>query len=452
MFTRARLHLTLLYAALLGVTVVLIAGAIGYLAVQEARNTDDRELKIRATAMANAVPPGPPPTAPTGPPPLGGYDDRGPNDRRPRPEEEGLLEYFMPYIGGDLRTPQNSALPGLPDLAAARQAVQSQTGRYTTDTVQGSRVRLYTLPVVHNGQVVAVVQVARSQYFVNAAVTRLALISLAAGLVGLVLSGGAGYWLAGRTLRPIAQAMEQQRNFAADASHELRTPLTVLLTNAELLARHPERRLADYQDVIEDMTAEIERLSRLVSGLLTLARADQGKAMLDLGPVNLADVALTVARQFEPLASAKGLVLQSDVGLDVVVHGDRDRLQQLAVILVDNAVRYTPHGTVTIRVTQRGNDALLAVSDTGPGIAAEHLPHLFERFYRTDAARATEEGGTGLGLALAEWIVKSHGGRIEVDSAPGRGSTFTVHLAVERSSGRGTRHAVPAGSVGENGA
>src|SRR5207244_9323454 len=119
-------------------------------------------------------------------------------------------------------------LTGLPDLNAAQQAMVARAGRYTTASVQGSQVRVYTLPVVRDGRIDAVVQVARSRYFVNAAITRLALISLATGLVGLAVSAAAGYWLAGRTLRPIAVAMDRQRAFAADASHELRTPLTLM--------------------------------------------------------------------------------------------------------------------------------------------------------------------------------------------------------------------------------
>jgi signal transduction histidine kinase len=447
MFTRARLHLTLVYAALLGLTVVLVAGAIGYLAVQEARNTDDRELNIRATAVAAAVTANPP--LPSGPPP-GPQDGQGgqggpggpggpggrPGERGPHIEERGLLEYTMPVRDGQILLPPDQALPGLPDLTGARHALQSGSGSYTTVSIQGSPVRTYSLPVTRNGQVVAVVQVARSQYFVNASVTRLALIALAAGLVGVLLAGGAGYWLAGRTLRPIATALERQQNFAADASHELRTPLTVMLTNAELLTLHPERRLSEYQDVVADIIAEIERLSRLVSDLLTLARADQGKAVLALNTVDLAEVAGTVAEQFGPIAAGKGIELRTEIADGVLVTGDHDRLHQLAVILVDNAVRYTSSGSVTVRVSHAGNDGVLAVSDTGPGIAAEHLPHLFERFYRTDSARSAEEGGTGLGLALAEWIVHSHQGSIDVESTPGQGSTFTVHLPASRSQGR----------------
>ncbi|HTE84264.1 MAG TPA: ATP-binding protein [Dehalococcoidia bacterium] len=424
MFTRARLHLTLLYAALLGVTVLLVAGAIGVLAVREARNTDDRELQIRAASMAAGLPQGPPPDFSGPPPGIGGP--------RPHLEEQGLLEYLLPVRNGHLLAPPSGGLSGLPNLPAAEHAMAAGHGEYQTLSVSGNQVRIYSLPVIRQGRTDAVMQVARSRYFVNAAVTDLALIALVAGALGIVLSGAAGYWLAGRTLRPIARALERQRNFASDASHELRTPLTVMLTNAELLTLHPERRLAEYQDVVTDIVAETQRLSRLVSDLLTLARADQGMAALNQAPVDLSGIAVTVARQFNAMAADKGLALDTEIESEVTVTGDTDRLQQLAVILVDNAIRYTTAGSVSIHVSQRGGDAVLAVADTGPGIAAEHHSRLFERFYRTDAARSAESGGSGLGLALAKWIVESHHGRIELASALGRGSTFMVHLPVTR--------------------
>ncbi len=429
MFNRARLHLTLLYALLLGLTAVLIAGAIGILAVQEARHTDDRELQIRATAIGLAIPSGPPPSA-SAPRP----QSRGADDHEPHLEQRGVLEYIMPVSGGQLLPPlTGNDLPGLPDIAAAEQVKQSGTARYTTISVQRSQVRVYSLPVRRNGgQLVGIVQVARSRYFVNSAIARLALISIGAALLGVLLSAGAAYWLAGRTLRPIAVALARQRDFAADASHELRTPLTVMLTNAELLTLHPEWPLSSYQDVVADIIAEIERLSRMVTDLLTLARADQGKAALTVNEVDLSGLALTVARQFTSVAATKGVDLRTEIEPDVLVAGDQDRLHQLVVILIDNAVRYTAAGSVELGVRLQGHEGVIRVTDTGPGIAPQHLPHLFERFYRTDAARSAEEGGTGLGLALAQWITESHHGRIEVSSSLGQGSTFTVYLPARR--------------------
>lgn len=221
--------------------------------------------------------------------------------------------------------------------------------------------------------------------------------------------------------------MARQLRFTADASHELRTPLTLIRGNAELLARHPDRPIREYADVVQDIIVESDRLGRLVADLLTLARAGEGRLQLALTDVDLSAVAAALAREFEPLAAAKGLALYAEIAPDVHVRGDADRLRQLGVILLDNAVRYTRAGSVTLRLTG-GHGAVLSVADTGPGITPEHLPYIFERFYRADSARSPEQGGTGLGLAIAHWIVAAHGGHIEVTSAPGRGSTFSVRL------------------------
>jgi two-component system, OmpR family, sensor histidine kinase CiaH len=274
------------------------------------------------------------------------------------------------------------------------------------------------------------------QYFVDAQTPRIWLTTLAVGGLALVASALAGFWLAGRTLRPIAAVLEQQRAFTADASHELRTPLAVLLGNAEYLARHPEESIGAHADVVDDMVEESRRLSALVAGLLTLARADEGKVALARAEISLADVATDAVRSLRPLAEAKGLALAVACDGEARVDADRDRLYQLSVILIDNAVRYTAAGGVQVRVAARDGEALLSVNDTGPGIAAEHLPRLFERFYRTDESHGSD-GGAGLGLAIADWIARAHGGSITVESALGAGSTFVLHLPLaQRRHGR----------------
>jgi two-component system, OmpR family, sensor histidine kinase CiaH len=284
------------------------------------------------------------------------------------------------------------------------------------------------MPVYRNGEAVTVIQVARSRYFVDATIARLLLIVAGAGAVGLIFSAGASFWLAGRTLQPIATALERQRDFTADASHELRTPLALVRGNAELMLRHPEKKIGEYDDVVHDIVDESDRLGRLVSDLLTLARADSGHAQIVRREVDLSGVAAQAVRTIEPLARAKGLTMWEDIAPGIAVSGDTDRLSQLCLILLDNAVRYTLVGTVTLRLTRDGHSAALSVSDTGAGIGAEHLDRLFDRFYRVDQARSTEAGGTGLGLSIAKWIAEVHGGHISVVSTPGAGSTFTVHL------------------------
>jgi len=272
------------------------------------------------------------------------------------------------------------------------------------------------------------VQVARSRSLVNESVLRLALMILSLGSVAVVGSAGAGYWLAGRALRPIAAAMQRQRRFVSDASHELRTPLTLIRGNTELLQRHPERTVGDYADLVQDVVDECDRLSRLVADLLTLARADEGRLRPQVGPVDLSAQCEALAREFSPVAQRKGLSLAAAVAPGVIVRGDGVALRQLVTVLLDNAVRYTEAGTITLALTRHGHDAEIAVSDTGPGIAPEHLPRIFDRFYRVDEARSSSDGGSGLGLAIARAIADAHHARIDVASTVGKGTTFTVRL------------------------
>ncbi len=181
---------------------------------------------------------------------------------------------------------------------------------------------------------------------------------------------------------------------------------------------------ADRQEALDHIHREAERMSRLVSNLLTLARADSGFA-LKREPLDLAPIAQDVASQVRSLAGEREVTTEGPES--VAVMGDADALHQLLLILLENAMRYTPpDGRIALRIEDAGHEVAIVVSDTGIGIAPEHLPHVFERFYRVDPARGPE--GTGLGLSIAEWIVEQHSGRIAVTSQPGQGSTFEVRL------------------------
>jgi signal transduction histidine kinase len=171
-------------------------------------------------------------------------------------------------------------------------------------------------------------------------------------------------------------------------------------------------------------------MNQLLNDLLTLARADAGQEELILEPLHLNALADDVVAAMAPLAQTRGVRLERGTGDPwLVVEADQSRLTRLLVNLVDNGLKHTPHGgVVTVSVSQTAREALLLVNDTGEGIAPEHLPHLFERFYRVDSARSRTDGGTGLGLAISKWIAEAHRGRIEVESQPGRGTTFTVRL------------------------
>jgi signal transduction histidine kinase len=223
------------------------------------------------------------------------------------------------------------------------------------------------------------------------------------------------------------------RRFTADASHELKTPLTVLRADVER-AMHPATPRGDRMVALEEALQETARMSDLVNSLLTLARADEGRFDIHRTPVALEPLVREVYETAVILGEDAGLTLSLSVNEGSVVMGDRTRLRQLLLNLVTNAIKYTPKGgRVEVSVTRRDDhEVVIAVRDTGIGISATDLPHVFDRFWRADRvrSRASERAGFGLGLSISQWIVLAHGGTISVQSRLGRGSVFSVTLPI----------------------
>lgn len=246
-----------------------------------------------------------------------------------------------------------------------------------------------------------------------------------------------GHLLAGRAIVPIRQSFMRQREFVADASHELRTPLSILLTSVDVVRTDDDNRLSTFSmQVLDDMKSEVKRMSKLVGDLLTLARADAGANNIIKEKFDLNTLTKQIVRSVQLLADEKGLNLQLsfDNTQSNFIFADRERIGQLLLILIDNALKYTlPGGTVNVRIGYLEgprNNISIIVEDTGIGISAEHIGSIFNRFYRVDKVRAHEEESSGIGLAIAKWIVDAHGGMIKVKSVPGEGSSFIVHLPV----------------------
>ncbi|TAK24216.1 MAG: HAMP domain-containing histidine kinase [Chloroflexota bacterium] len=230
-------------------------------------------------------------------------------------------------------------------------------------------------------------------------------------------------------LASLEHAYRAEQRFVGDASHELRAPLTAIQANLELLERYPRMPANERADAIAEASREAQRLSRLVADLLALARADAGVTVRKV-PVELERVAREAASDARHLARGHALAVGDTQAITVL--GDSDRLKQLIVILLDNAFKYTPSdGRVALSVRREGGDATITVMDTGVGIAAADLPHVFDRFYRADPARGRDAGGTGLGLPIARWIAEQHDGTISLDSAPGRGTKATVRIPIQ---------------------
>jgi heavy metal sensor kinase len=230
----------------------------------------------------------------------------------------------------------------------------------------------------------------------------------------------------------LERSFAEIRRFTADASHELRTPLTAIRTEAEVALSKPLA-LAEHQQLLGSILEECGRLTRLTDQLLALAREDARAARQLQEPVDLAALVADVAETMRPLAEAKGLALHVKAHEPLPVRGDAARLREIFFNILDNGIKYTPEGgEVEVRTDHHGPEAVVTVRDTGVGIPAEHLPHVFERFYRVDKARSREEGGTGLGLSIARTIVQAHGGQIELASTPGQGTVCTVSLPGEK--------------------
>lgn len=228
-------------------------------------------------------------------------------------------------------------------------------------------------------------------------------------------------------LARIDAAFARQRQFTGDAAHELRTPLSLMRSQVDL-ALSRERSLAEYREALQSLGGDIERLTQLVTTLLTLARADAGKLRIEREPVDLATIVASLIDAYQQRADELGITLVDESDSTPVL-ADADLLVQLLVNLTDNALAHTPPGgRVAIGCEPRSRQACLWVVDSGDGIAPEHHARIFERFYRVDAGRARDQGGAGLGLAFCQAIADAHGGSLTVDSEPGRGSRFECCL------------------------
>ncbi len=362
----------------------------------------------------------------------------------------------------------------LPLSPAGFAAVRDLKPWTETAVIGDGRLLIHSRPLYQRGEMVGIIQVARPLDEYDQTVTAL-ITSLGAGAaLGALLSFGASWLLVGAALRPIdritqeaaeigaerdlarrvsyagpndevgrlaatlnqmlaelhagyrqvAQALQTQRRFVADASHELRTPLTTVRGNLELLGREPPIDPEDRRAVLRDTIDEAERMMRLVNDLLALARADAGwRPALSALPV--APLVEEVRRQSLLLDHGRPVSVEVEPGLAAVGH--RDLLKQVLLILVDNALKHTPPGTpVSVTARREGDQASIVVRDEGPGIDPALLPQIFERFFRADAARSA--GGAGLGLSIARSLLEAQGGTIAVESRLGQGSSFTVRL------------------------
>ncbi len=257
---------------------------------------------------------------------------------------------------------------------------------------------------------------------------RLLLIMLIGIGIGILCAVGAGYFLAGRALVPIKKAWQKQQQFVSDASHELRTPLAVIQAKTDVLFRTPTNTIQDRILDISTISNESRRLSKLVANLLTLARSDSDQLEVKKSIFRLDELAKEIEQQYEEIVEYQGKKLLINATEPVSFLGDKERIHQLIVILLDNAIKYTEEGgLIKLSCGQFGSTVFLKIEDNGIGIAKEDLPKIFDRFYQGDKARTNQEG-TGLGLSIAKWIIEKHHGKPRVTSAEGQGTTIEIHF------------------------
>ncbi len=259
--------------------------------------------------------------------------------------------------------------------------------------------------------------------------TMLILVAAGAGLVATVLVGVGGWIVARQSTDPVERSVVQMRRFMADAAHELRTPLSVIRSRAEVALQRP-RDEQQYAETLQGIEREATRVGRIVEDLLILARADAGERPIERQRVFLDDVTLDAAEAARALAARKKVRVDVEEFEEAPLSGDAILLRQLVLILLDNAIKFSPAEGVVRVAVRRDGGARLTIRDTGPGIPPDQLPHIFERFYRGDAARTrADRGGSegaGLGLSIAKWIADEHGAAIRIDSAPRMGTMVTV--------------------------
>jgi signal transduction histidine kinase len=305
-------------------------------------------------------------------------------------------------------------------------ALSSGSEQISSSTEGDTQLRVLTVPV-QTPIGTAVVQVVGERAAEERTLGVLLNVLVVGGMIAMAASLGVGWMYADRALVPIRESMRRQREFAADASHELRTPLAIVKGSVAHLRRHQGSPVAEVGRALDDIEAGTDRLTALVDDLLLLARTDSGGVELDIGPVDLGDIAIEATGSLSSLAAAHDVELR--IGAEPIpMQGDAARLQQLIVILVDNAIRHVASAggrRVVIAVAATDDRATLTVDDDGPGVRDEDLDRIFDRFWRAADAPA---GGTGLGLAIASWIVERHGGTIAAANRPEGGARFQVRL------------------------
>jgi signal transduction histidine kinase len=470
-----RIRLTLLYTAILALTLILFGIVLYTIQDQYTLNSLKRDLSLSGDSLAQSIirtylnpNPGPAPHEPPPPKPIEGLS----GGQAFRDFRERDIMRVLDANGALVAGPFGGDESALPISAEGLQVLQDQRVWWESITLNGEHMLVYNRPLVTDGKVAFIIQAARSLTERDRSLTSLGLTLIIASLVTTLVAFGIGWLMARVTLSPIqrvtqtaqmignesdftrrvdysgpqdevgqlattfnemltrlqdayqrvSQALKMQRDFVADVSHELRTPLTTVRGNLALLRRTPPLPADDQTDILADLVEESDRLIRLVNNLLVLARADAGQC-LGHEPVHIRTVIEESCRQARLMDLEREIVEVTPQ--DIIAVGDRDALKQVLLIVLDNALKYS-QGKITVRVGAEGTDCVIGVSDEGPGIDPDVLPHLFDRFYRGDTHATTP--GIGLGLSIAKTLVEGQCGSIAIESQSGQATQVWIHL------------------------
>lgn len=471
-----RLRFTFLYTFILAVTLAIFGFTLYTIQAQSTLDSLKQDLQMGANKTADAALRSDSPDETRDPPPDDGqrppvsFDEFSNGDFQAFPERE--IARILDPLGNLVASPFGREGDELPLSEEGLQALQSGTDWYETATISDEEMLIYSRPVIVDGEVIYIVQVARPLTERNRTLQSLATTFIIAGTLTTLIAFGIGWAFASLTLRPIHRitqtaqkigderdfsrrvdytgpqdevgqlastfnamltrlqdafqkvehSLQMQRDFVADVSHELRTPLTTLRGNLGLLRRKPPMPKEDQADILSDMVDESDRLIRLVNDLLLLARADAGRNLAK-DSVDLSSLLEETSRQARQLDSQRTINLEAPDKLQV--RGDRDAVKQVMLIVLDNALKHSM-GDVNIRAQKLGTQVEICVQDFGEGIPPEKLEHIFERFYRGDDSNSIS--GFGLGLSIAKTLVDGMGGEIKMESELGKGSAVKMYF------------------------
>jgi signal transduction histidine kinase len=423
MFEKTRTKLLVMYSSLIGCILVIMVILFYFLLSNTISNSEEKQLSLTSDTILNK------------------WDNKIPEPTPSARTKATYINYgFIPlnqfYVltseDGEVifHSLRDESLLSFLKPALEENLAASPYAQYTTFTFQEDRVfKFSSIENKDHSVLYTGMEVTSNVNLLNSMKWLLGMI--AGGL--LLVSIGMGYGFSKRAMIPIQRAYARQQDFVSDASHELRTPLSIMQASVEVLEEEQSILPAFHQKVLKDMKEELGRLTRMIEGLLTLARSDSGRLEITRDYFDLGDMVQSSSKAFKILCTQKQIQISCSTsnsdGSKFMFYGDEERMKQLLYILLDNAIKYSkPGGEIQVRLVRKDHNTIIQVSDTGIGIPQENIPYIFERFYRIDRGRSRLQGGVGLGLSIAAWIVEAHKGKIKVTSKLGEGTTVQIML------------------------